>query len=886
MLSNETLQRLFILQNMPPTGRLAVENIRQQEPSRRVGGGTHNVACRFASRKMGRVIQAESHKCELPAIYLWEFDPATHEFYDQVPPIKLSYLNGAGKRVTHPSTPDFFLIQEGWMGWVECKPEETLQELHAGGSGRFVPDDHGGWRCPPGEEFAAQYGLGFRVCSSKDFNWMLVRNLEFLSDYLGVDCPEPSKDERQALEKAFALDRWLLLSDLLAMEGVTADAVYALIAQEALYADLEGELLAEPIFTHVCRDALSFRVYREQKRGSQASKPQSVVPLKSVSLQAGTRILWDGVPWRILNVGQDDICVEDEAHVFSTLRHDTFRELVTQGAITGLPEESDDCRRAADEILRRASGADLDVATRRQAAIEAMQRGEVLSGIPARTLRYWAKLARDGEIAYGNLYVGLVAHTGARGNRQRKVDPAVIELMNQVIDEEVLSSHQPLITVAYGALINRCDERGLLRPSEKTFRAEIKRRREEEIILAREGRRASYSVTEFIWIIDQSTPRHGERPFEIGHIDHTQVDCELVDSRTGANLGRPWLTILMDAFTRMILAFFLTFDPPSYRSCMAVIRAAIQRHNRIPKTIVVDKGSDFEGAYFERLLARLGCHKKSRPAAKARFGSVIERLFGVANQSFFHNLRGNTQASKEPRRMSPSHNPKHLAVWTLPALTAEFEAYAFETYANLPHAALGVSPRMAMEHGLANSGRRAHTLIPDTETFRLMCLPTTPLGKAKVRVGKGIKIRGIFYWHAAFRDPRTVGTTVDIRYDPFDISRAYAYVDGGWQLCRSEYQALFERRTEREIATLSQEIIGMMLLAGTRRQIRAAELAHHLAGIRQTEAVLLQQRRDAELLGTSPSLPPKPNASAPIPDAPAQDLWADHTDTTIFEELK
>ena len=126
MLSESQLLQVFVAQNIPVNGRNFVNNIRSSEPSRRVGGGTHNVACRFASRKMGRVIQAESHKCELAAVYLWEFDPNTHEFYDQVAPIKLTYLNKAGKRSTHQSTPDYFLIQENWMGWVECKPEEIV----------------------------------------------------------------------------------------------------------------------------------------------------------------------------------------------------------------------------------------------------------------------------------------------------------------------------------------------------------------------------------------------------------------------------------------------------------------------------------------------------------------------------------------------------------------------------------------------------------------------------------------------------------------------------------------------------------------------------------------------------------------------------------------
>ena len=308
----------------------------------------------------------------------------------------------------------------------------------------------------------------------------------------------------------------------------------------------------------------------------------------------------------------------------------------------------------------------------------------------------------------------------------------------------------------YGTTRNLCKERGLIPPSEKTFRAEIKRRRAESVLLARQGRRAVYGITEFQWYLNQSTPRHGERPFEIGHIDHTELDIELVDSRLGTNLGRPWLTILIDAFTRLILAFFLTFDPPSYRSCMAVIRSSVQRHGRIPKTIVVDQGTDFESMYFEALLARLGSHKKSRPAAKSRFGSIIERFFGVNNQAFIHNLAGNSQALQKPRTMSPSHDPRKLAVWTLPALNTKFEDFVDITYANLPHPALGISPKEAMARGLALFGKREHILVPYTEDFRRLCMPTTVAGKATVRPGRGIKIKGIYYWCPAFRERDTI----------------------------------------------------------------------------------------------------------------------------------
>lgn len=880
MLSENELLKLFMQQNIFLIGRKVVEHVRTSEPVRRVGGGTHNVATRFASLKMGRVIQAESHKGELPWIYQWEHDPDTAEFYDQPSQVKLTYRNGSGKNISHLSTPDFFLIQTRWMGWVECKPEKDLQESHRSGSERFVPDSNGGWRCPPGEAFAAQYGLGFKVLCDKDVNWILVRNLEYLSDYLRADCPPPTDVEVVAVAGPFATERWVPLQRLLEGGDIPADTIFRLIAYKRLFVDLEHELLSEPGFTNVCHDAISAEIYVGQKCSSGG---HALVPLHTILMQAGTQIIWDGNPWRILNVGATDIYLEDENRAISNLNLDLFQVLVSKGTITGLTENEDQRNALAKELLKKAAPVDLEQTVERIRRLEAPP-GDV--AVPPRTLRYLRKRAAEGELLYGNRFVGLLPRISARGNRIRKISTEVIKAMNEVIDAEVLNASQPNITVAWGMARNLCIERGLPPPSDKTFRAEIRRRREEEVVLARQGRRASYSLSEFQWHIDQSTPRHGERPFEIGHIDHTELDVELVDSRTGANLGRPWLTILLDAFTRLILAFFISFDPPSYRSCMAVIRNAVRRHGRIPKTIVVDQGSDFESLYFEALLARLESHKKSRPAAKGRFGSVIERFFGVNNQAFIHNLAGNSQALQRPRSMSPSHDPRALAVWTLPALTDAFEGFADTVYANLRHPALGMSPKEAMARGLALAGTREHVLIPYTEDFNRLCMPTTPAGKAVVRTGRGIKIRGVYYWHPIFREPKVVRSKVPLVYDPFDVSRAYTLANGEWVLCRSEHQALFERRTEREIAAISQEIRALHHLADIQRGVNASDIAAYVSQTRKTEAVLRQQRRDAELLANEPIVPGLPTPVALDAAGTAEDPWSGPVNIEIFEVLK
>jgi len=102
---------------------------------------------------------------------------------------------------------------------------------------------------------------------------------------------------------------------------------------------------------------------------------------------------------------------------------------------------------------------------------------------------------------------------------------------------------------------------------------------------------------------------------------------------------------------------------------MMVLRECVRRHMRLPQTIVVDGGTDFQSTYFETLLARYEIIKKTRPPAKARFGSTCERIFGTANQHFFHNLAGNTQLSRSSRQVTKSVDPRTHAVWTLKELS-------------------------------------------------------------------------------------------------------------------------------------------------------------------------------------------------------------------------
>lgn len=251
----------------------------------------------------------------------------------------------------------------------------------------------------------------------------------------------------------------------------------------------------------------------------------------------------------------------------------------------------------------------------------------------------------------------------------------------------------------------------------------------------------------------------------------------------------------------------------------------------------MDGGKEFGSVYFEALLACCEITKKTRPPAKSRFGSIIERLFGTTNTQFVHNLTGNTQITRNVRQVTKSNNPKNRAVWTLPVLFDRLCEWAYSVYDRIEHSTLSQTPQEAFSQGMLNAGERSHRLIPFNEEFRLMTLPSTVKGTAKIDYDRGVKINKIFYWSDEFRVPEVAGNSVPVRYDPFDMGIAYVYVSGKWRECRSQHFRVFKNRSEREIYMATEELRKKQ---GT-RPVTTAVLAKFMESV-EAEEILLKQR--------------------------------------------
>ena len=123
-------------------------------------------------------------------------------------------------------------------------------------------------------------------------------------------------------------------------------------------------------------------------------------------------------------------------------------------------------------------------------------------------------------------------------------------------------------------------------------------------------------------------------------------------------------------------------------------------------------------------------------------------------------------------------NPVNHAVWSLEALYEALEGWISVVYSDNVHPGLeGRTPDEAFNEGLYRTGERKLEFIAYDENFIVTTLPSTRNGVAKVNSRTGVKVNYINYWNPTFNSPVLENQSVPVRYDPFDIGMAYAYVN-------------------------------------------------------------------------------------------------------------
>ena len=243
-----------------------------------------------------------------------------------------------------------------------------------------------------------------------------------------------------------------------------------------------------------------------------------------------------------------------------------------------------------------------------------------------------------------------------RGNREPKVSKIVDALMEQAV-EGVISGKKINVSSAYRRVRRKVRQYNVKNgtkhkyPKYESLRKRVNKKTPFEILSAKKGVRVA--KREFRKMGKKILTSYALERVEV---DHTVLDVFIVHEEYRIPLGRPYLTQLVDCYSKAVVGFYLGFEPPSYVSVSLALKNAIQRKDSLLSSypsvqnewlcygimdlLVTDNGKEFLSKAFdaacETLLITVHQNKVETPDNKPH----VERNYGTVNTNVLDDLPG------------------------------------------------------------------------------------------------------------------------------------------------------------------------------------------------------------------------------------------------------
>lgn len=378
-----------------------------------------------------------------------------------------------------------------------------------------------------------------------------------------------------------------------------------------------------------------------------------------------------------------------------------------------------------------------------------------------------------------------------RSDKGTKKLLAEVELViSNVIETEYLNKQKKSVSNIFREIKKLCNAAGLPAPHANTVRNRIAKISEEFRMARREGRK---KADESFSPIKGSFPG-ANHPLDVWQIDHTKVDIILVDDIHRRPVGRPWITLAIDVFSRMVAGFYISFDPPGAMATGLCLANSILPKDTwlsklgvagewpiwgLPAKVHADNAKEFRGNMLKRACQEYAINLEWRPVARPHFGGHIERLLGSLSKEI-HTLPGTTFSNTRDRG---EYDSNATATLTL----AEFEKWLTtmitDVYHRRPHSSLGMSPLTKYREGIFGTDGRPGTGLPAKIVDEIkLRLDFMPFEERSVQ-DYGVVIDSIHYYHDVLRpwinatEPNNpkVKRKFLFRRDPRDISTVWFF---------------------------------------------------------------------------------------------------------------
>lgn len=521
-------------------------------------------------------------------------------------------------------------------------------------------------------------------------------------------------------------------------------------------------------------------------------------------------------------------------------------------------------------------------------------RAESVGRHPATLYRWLEQYRRGGRVS-------TLAPTKRGMDRgQSRLDPDVEAVVSTTIDEVYLNTQKRSISYTCNEVARRCRNAGLELPHASTIRRRIKALSMKETLRRREGSQA---------VRNQYAPIQGvfpgaNWPLAMVQIDHTPVDLILVDDIHRRPVGRPWITLAIDVFSRMVAGFYVSFDPPGALAVgLCLAHAILPKESWLAQheittswpvwgvmdSVHADNAKEFRGHMLRMACQEYGINLHWRPVARPHYGGHIERLLGTLNHEI-HNLPGSTFSNPRTRG---AYNAEQHAAMTLSEFERWLSITVVEVYHQRLHHELGATPLQKYEEGIFGTAERPGRGLPDRllEERRLR-LDFMPYQERTVQ-RHGLVIDEIQYYDDVLKlwvnaaDPSDATgkrkRKFIVRRDPRDISRVHFYDPELKEYFEIPYRntayppmSVWElREVRRRLKEEGQKAINEALIFDAYNRLRALE-AEAVVETKKARRAAQRRRSRAEVK------PPRSEGRALVPETPL----ASADDIQPFDEIE
>lgn len=393
-------------------------------------------------------------------------------------------------------------------------------------------------------------------------------------------------------------------------------------------------------------------------------------------------------------------------------------------------------------------------------------------GLSRRQVYTLIERSRQGQ----GLVTDMLLNKSHGGKGKSRLPEAIDQVIREVLRSHYLNKQKYSETVIWNEIVQRCRKLNLSIPARNTVRLRIQWLDPYTVTRKRDGVDAARALQSAGGVAPEIIA-----PLEQVQMDHTMIDLMIVDDINRQPIGRPYITVAIDVFSRCLIGMLVTLEAPSAVSvglCLAHVvcdkRPWLERlgidldwpMSGKPLSLYLDNGAEFKSEALRRGCEQHGISLNYRPPGKTHYGGIVERVIGTLMQRV-HELPGTTFSNPSQKG---DYDSEAKATLTLSELE-RWLVLAISHYHGTLHHGLNQTPASRWSEGISHFGNVLTITKP--HTFIIDFLPVL---RRKIN-RSGFLIDHITYYSDVLKPwiaNRDKLQKFIIRRNPLDLSRIWA----------------------------------------------------------------------------------------------------------------